>query len=75
MVRVLNSTPEPDGIMSRDEAIAIFGDAAKFAIAAPKSSRWKEYMIRVPPHVRKAHEAVAWTFNLGANEYHPALET
>ncbi len=75
MVRVLNSTAEPDGVMSRNEAIAIFGDAAKAAVAAPADSRWKEYMIRVPPTLRTAHEAVAWTFGLTAEQYHPAIES
>ena len=75
MVRVLNSTPEPDGVMSRDEAIATFGSAAKAAITAPADARFKEYMIRVPPGTRTAQEAVAWTFGLGADEYTPELET
>ena len=75
MVRVLNSTPEPDGVISRDEAIAIFGDAAKSAVDAPACARFKEYMIRVPPTMRTAHEAVAWTFGLAAEDYHPAIES
>ena len=75
MVRVLNSTPEPDGVMMREEAIAVFGDAAKAAINAPEDARFKEYMIRVPPGMRTAHEAVAWTFGLDAEEYHPAIES
>lgn len=75
MVRVLNSTPEPDGVMTRDEAIAIFGSAAKAAIGTDESTRWKEYMIRVPPQMRTAREAVAWTFNLPADEYMPAIES
>lgn len=75
MVRVLNSTPEPDGTMSREEAIAIFGDAAKAAVDAPIDARFKEYMIRVPPNMTKASEAVAWTFGLSANEYQPDMET
>jgi hypothetical protein len=75
MVRVLNSTPEPDGVMSRDEAIAIFGDAARSAALATSDSRWKEYMLRVPPDVRTAREAVAWTFGLAADEYQPEAET
>jgi len=75
MVRVLNSTPEPDGVMSRDEAIAIFGDAAQAAINSPEGSRFKQYTIRVPPDMTTAHEAVAWTFGLTAETYHPALET
>ena len=75
MVRVLNSTPEPDGVMSRDEAIAAFGDAAQAAVNAPADARFKQYTIRVPPTMRTAHEAVAWTFGLTAETYHPALET
>lgn len=75
MVRVLNSTPEPDGVMSRDEAIAAFGDAARAAIDAPEGSRFKEYMIRVPQDLRTAHEAVAWTFGLRGEDYHPAIES
>lgn len=75
MVRVLNSTPEPDGVMSREEAIAAFGDAAKAAIDAPEGSRFKEYMIRVPPNITTAHEAVAWTFGLPSEDYHPAIES
>lgn len=75
MVRVLNSTPEPDGVMSREEAIAVFGDAARAAVTAPEGSRFKEYMIRVPPNIRTAHQAVAWTFGLESEAYHPAIES
>lgn len=75
MVRVLNSTPEPDGVMTRDEAIEIFGSAAKAAAGMPATTRWKEYMIRVNPAVRTAREAVAWTFHMPADEYVPALES
>lgn len=75
MVRVLNSTPEPDGTLSRDEALVAFGEAAQAALHAPVDARFKEYMIRVPPSMTKAHEAVAWTFGLTAEDYHPALET
>ena len=75
MVRVLNSTPEPDGVMSRDEAIETFEGAAQAAVDAPANARFKEYMIRVPPGISTAHEAVAWTFGLKAEDYHPALET
>lgn len=35
----------------------------------------KEYWLRVPPEVRTAREAVAWTFGISANEYEPAAET
>lgn len=50
MVRVVNSTPEPDG------------------------SR-KKYMLRVPPTVQTAREAVAWTFDMPPEQYRPELET
>lgn len=50
MLRVLNSTPEPDG-------------------------SYRTYWLRVPPHVRTAHEAVAWTFGLTPEQYHPRIES
>jgi hypothetical protein len=50
MVKVTNSTPEPDG-------------------------SYKDYFLRVPPNMSKAHEAVAWTFGLGAADYLPERET
>jgi hypothetical protein len=34
-----------------------------------------EYMIRVPPDVQTAHQAVAWTFGLEAHEYVPLAQT
>ncbi|HEY9774151.1 MAG TPA: hypothetical protein V6C81_10130 [Planktothrix sp.] len=50
VVKVLNSTPEPDG-----------SD--------------KHYWLRVPPEVRTAREAVAWTFGMEAQNYAPRVET
>lgn len=50
MVRVTNSTPEPDG-------------------------SFKHYFLRVPPFVRTAKEAVAWTFDFEADQYQPEEET
>jgi hypothetical protein len=35
----------------------------------------KNYMLRVPPTVKTAREAVAWTFGKTAEEYEPAMET
>lgn len=35
----------------------------------------KTYHIRVPPGMRTAREAVAWTFGLKASEYRPAMQT
>lgn len=50
LVKVINSTPEPDG------------------------SR-KEYYLRVPPGVRTAREAVAWTFSTPSSTYTPIIES
>ena len=36
---------------------------------------FKDYFLRVPPWVRTAREAVAWTFGMGANEYGPGMQT
>jgi hypothetical protein len=35
----------------------------------------KKYMLRVPPTVQTAREAVAWTFGLKTDEYQPRIET
>lgn len=35
----------------------------------------REYFIRVPPHMKTAQEAVAWTFGLRAKDYHPHVES
>jgi hypothetical protein len=36
---------------------------------------FKEYVLRVPPTMRTAHEAVAWTFGKTPAEYHPSQQT
>jgi len=35
----------------------------------------RTYLLRVPPHLKTASEAVAWTFGLRPSEYHPRTET
>ena len=50
MVKVVNSTPEPDG-------------------------SFKDYFIRVPPQIKRAREAVAWTFGKKEMEYAPCVQT
>jgi hypothetical protein len=35
----------------------------------------KNYMLRVPPEMQTAREAVAWTFGEDAAAYAPAIET
>jgi len=85
MVRVLNPTPEPDGTLSEGEARQAFGDAAvehnlsamvRIGFAAKfERPRFKEYFLRVPPTVRTAREAVAWTFDLPPDQYRPDIQT
>jgi hypothetical protein len=85
MVRVLNPTPEPDGQLSEAEARKEFGDTVVegnlsvmvrigFAVRL-EQPRFKEYFIRVPPDIKTAREAVAWTFDIPPNKYTPALQT
>jgi hypothetical protein len=50
VVKVLNSTAEPDG-------------------------EYKTYVLRVPPGISTAREAVAWTFQMKAVDYKPIVET
>ena len=35
----------------------------------------RTYLLRVPPHLRTASEAVAWTFGLRSSQYLPSIET
>jgi hypothetical protein len=50
MVKVVNSTAEPDGT-------------------------YKDYFLRVPPHLRTAKAAVAWTFGVERDQYQPLVQT
>ncbi len=50
VVRVKNSTPEPDG-------------------------HFKHYVLRVPPAMETARQAVAWTFDQRPEDYAPEVET
>jgi len=59
MVRVLNSTPEPDGTLTTAEARAALGDAVvdRACVMAglngnASKARWKEYFLRVQPELR-----------------------
>ena len=85
MVRVLNPTPEPDGTLSEQEARAAFGNAlvdrnlsamVRIGFASRmERPRFKEYWLRVPPTVRTAREAVAWTFDMPASKYQPEIQS
>ncbi len=75
MVRVLNATPEANGTLSRDDAMRIFGPAARAAAEASPDTRWNEHVLHVPPSVHSAHEGVAWTFGMSTRTYKPAFES
>jgi hypothetical protein len=36
---------------------------------------FKHYWLRVPPTMKTARDAAAWTFDIPADEYAPAIET
>jgi len=42
--------------------------------AEPDGS-YKDYFLSVPPTLKSAHDAVAWTFGMNASEYDPLVET
>jgi len=44
------------------------------ATPEPDGTR-RRYFLRVPPNMRTAHEAVAWTFGLRPEEYRPLTES
>jgi hypothetical protein len=83
MVYVINSTPEPEGSLSRDEALAVFGESARVSVdgrMAPLSEvsehhRFKDYFLRVPPTMKRAKEAVAWSFEKKEDDYAPMFES
>jgi hypothetical protein len=43
--------------------------------SAGPGNAFRRYVLRVPPDVRTAREAVAWTFGVDTGEYRPAIET
>ena len=69
MVKVIDATPKYEGYgkgLSADEKSALLKDnPAAFA----------NYFLRVPPDIKTAHEAVAWTFNDTPEDYQPVFES
>ena len=39
------------------------------------ASTKRQYFLRVPPEMRTAREAVAWSFGIDPDDYVPAVET
>lgn len=55
-----------------DEAIVVL----KVMNSTPEpDGTYKEYFLRVPPQMRSARQAVAWTFGLTEDQYAPSKET
>jgi hypothetical protein len=64
MLEVVNSSPEPIG----------YDPASQ--VGTWRANRWfKHYMLRVPPTMKTARAARAWTFNLPAAKFAPLVET
>jgi hypothetical protein len=58
--------------MLNDEPIVI----VKVLNSTPEADgSTKNYFLRVPPEIRTAKEAVAWTFGMSGEEYSPLRET
>ena len=53
------------------------GDLERVAryVQVEDASTARQYFLRVPPTVQTSAEAVAWSFQLAAEEYHPEHET
>ena len=65
MLEVVNQSPEPIGYEpeSPDQCVL-------------DGNRWyKRYWLRVPPSMRTAHEARAWTFGVEPEQFAPLVET
>ena len=56
----------------RDEPVAMV--EVVNSTPEPDGSR-RTYFLRVPPSMRRAREAVAWTFGMAGHEYRPAQES
>ena len=89
LCHVLNSTPEPDGKLTRSQAMKTFAPTKKLISKHPKDSKFKTYFLRVDPLLRPMLEnnqfgkpqkltalnAVASTFGMTGEEYRPLIES
>ena len=65
MVELINSTPEP---------LSYNPKPGEYGVTIGKRF-YKNYMLRVPPYVKTAHEAVAWIDKMSVDAYAPLIET
>jgi hypothetical protein len=66
------SRPAPQIGWPRDEPIVMV--EVQNSTPEPDGTR-RTYLLRVPPTMKTAHEAVAWTFGLSFDAYRPVVET
>ncbi|SRR5579884_25540 len=69
-------------VVHRDEAgvlLHVYGRASRSArlafVYVVDRSTGQPALLRVPPQMRRAREAVAWTFGIDEPDWHPAVET
>jgi hypothetical protein len=57
--------------------VDLAGDPERVAryVCVQDASTPRQYFLRVPPRIKTAAEAVAWSFGLSGEDYHPAQET
>jgi hypothetical protein len=58
--------------MNEDESLVMVKIVNR---TAEPNGTFKEYFLRVPPDIRTARAAVAWTFGMEPDEYDPGVET
>jgi hypothetical protein len=57
--------------------VALPGDPERVAryVQVQDASTERQYFLRVPPTIQTAAEAVAWSFGLSGQDYHPVQKT
>jgi hypothetical protein len=76
-VELVGGTCIDQGARGELIAVGLFDDTEGVAhyIHVRDASTQRQYYLRVPPSIRRADEAVAWTFGLSEQEYEPRQET
>jgi hypothetical protein len=64
-MKEIDSSGESKLLKSGDVVFAYVKDA----------STTRKYLLRVPPHMKSLHEAIAWTFGMFGRDYQPLRET
>jgi len=84
MVRLLNRTPSDHGGITKQEAVKIYGEVMvhdkigygyKLISEFPESTKFEEYIHRVPSTIKTAHEAVAWIAGVKPEAYKPMVQS